>query len=70
MRNTSFTLLALALLGCPKTGAVNAGDATPPAPEPLEARPFNVPETQEFKLSNGIPVVLLENHEVPLFSIQ
>jgi zinc protease len=70
MRHVSLSLLALALMGCPKNGAVNAGDVAPPAPEPLEARPFNVPQTQEFTLSNGIPVVLLENHEVPLFSIQ
>jgi zinc protease len=49
-------------------------EAAPPAepehrttrPAPLARRTFALPEPQEATLSNGLRVVLVENHEVPL----
>lgn len=39
-------------------------------PAPLEPRDFQVPTPSEAKLSNGLRVVLLENHEVPLVYVR
>ncbi|RME28283.1 MAG: insulinase family protein [Deltaproteobacteria bacterium] len=39
-------------------------------PDPLPPRPFQLPEPQRGTLSNGIPVVVVENHEVPLVQVQ
>ena len=36
------------------------------APGPLEPRPFQLPEAKTATLSNGLEVLLVENHEVPL----
>jgi predicted Zn-dependent peptidase len=36
------------------------------APAPLDARPFRAPAPATATLSNGLTVVLVENHEVPL----
>lgn len=41
--------------------------STAPAPGP--ARPLHLPETQRLKLSNGIPVFLIERHTVPLVHV-
>jgi zinc protease len=70
-------LLALALFACaPKVVAPVAAPeptpaAVPPSPDanippPLPARPFTVPKTTQATLSNGLTVVVAENHEVPL----
>jgi zinc protease len=55
-------LLLLALAGCaPKLPLRAAG-----VPAPLATRAFSVPKTQTATLSNGLTVVVAENHEVPL----
>jgi len=40
------------------------------APEPLATRPFALPEVQETTLSNGLRVLLVESHEVPLVYVR
>lgn len=68
-------LALLVLTGCPKDGAVEApADAaarthtTPPAP--LPPRAFQLPAVDEGALSNGIPVAVVENHEVPFVYVR
>src|SRR5438105_4799687 len=39
----------------------------PPAPAP--ASPFKLPALREIKLDNGLALVLIENHRVPMVSI-
>ena len=39
-------------------------------PEPLAVSDFQLPELQRGKLSNGIPVIVSQNHEVPLVYVQ
>jgi zinc protease len=39
----------------------------PPAPAP--ASPFKLPDLREIKLDNGLALVLIENHRVPMVSI-
>jgi zinc protease len=41
--------------------------STPPVPGPAPA--FSVPDIQKFTLTNGLPVFLLEKHQVPLVQI-
>jgi zinc protease len=38
-------------------------------PPPAEAAPFRAPVPQEFVLSNGVHVYLIERHEVPLVAV-
>src|SRR3982750_33814 len=54
-----YTLLAIALL----TTTAMAQEKTPPAPGP--ARPLNLPQMTEKKLSNGLTVVLAPLPNVP-----
>jgi predicted Zn-dependent peptidase len=42
----------------------------PDPPPPGDPKPFNFPAVAEFKLKNGLVVYVVENHEVPLVSIQ
>ncbi len=70
---TSSLLLALALAGCaPKVppaapvAPIVVQPRTDGVPTPLPARPFTVPQTSRATLSNGLTVVVAENHEVPL----
>ncbi|MCK6503091.1 insulinase family protein [Myxococcota bacterium] len=64
-------LLSLTLgLGCgPKEAPVAAADARASAPAPLPPRPFQLPEPVEGTLSNGLRVIVVENHEVPLVHV-
>ena len=39
-------------------------------PAPLAKRPLTLPEVKTATLSNGLQVVLIEDHELPLFSLQ
>lgn len=39
------------------------------APPPLAERPFTIPAAREGRLANGVPVYLVENHEVPIVSV-
>ena len=63
----------LLALGCgPKSTAPSAPVGAPSAdvrstiPAPLPARPFVIPTPSKATLSNGIPVIVVENHETPL----
>ncbi len=42
----------------------------PEPPTPGQPKPVNFPEIQEFRLANGLDVYLVENHEVPVVSVQ
>jgi len=54
--------LAAALPAAAQPGTPEA----PPAPGPL--RPYAAPRVQEFRLGNGLRVVLVEKHELPILS--
>jgi zinc protease len=49
---------------------ISAADELPAhrleAPAPLAARPFQLPAAQTAKLTNGLDVLVVENHEVPM----
>ena len=65
-------MIALLLLACgpkstaPAAPAAPATDFRSAMPAPLPARPFVMPAPAKATLSNGIPVVVVENHETPL----
>lgn len=42
----------------------------PDPPPPTAPKPVNFPGVETFKLANGLTVYVVENHEVPLVSIQ
>ena len=48
--------------------AADFPDRTAP-PSVGEPRPFDLPELQSFQLSNGLEVLLLEKHQVPIVQI-
>jgi len=56
--------LALTSLAAPRAAADEAWRSA--APAPLAARPFQMPQAAVGKLSNGLTVWVVENHEVPL----
>ncbi|HEX2601338.1 MAG TPA: pitrilysin family protein [Gemmatimonadaceae bacterium] len=62
------TLLASMRVGVAATLAAAAGlgaqTITPPAPGPL--RPYEFPPVEQFQLSNGLKVILVEKHTVPV----
>ena len=75
LKTLALALPALALACGPKAPppAPPVDPGPPPKPEhrtnqpaPLDKRDFNLPTAQEATLSNGLRVVLVENHEVPL----
>src|SRR6476659_5874580 len=41
--------------------------ATPPAAGPL--RPFNLPAQQQVTLDNGLRMIVVESHDLPVFSL-
>jgi predicted Zn-dependent peptidase len=60
-------LLALALVACaPKAPTLPPIDRAAGVPAPLPARPFSVPASSRATLSNGLTVVVVENHEIPV----
>lgn len=77
-------LLALALTACaPKPAPpaavepVGAAPAAPPVretrlrtPEPLAEHPWQLPAAAVGTLSNGVPVYVVENHEVPMVQVR
>ena len=64
MRRTfSTTLAALSLIGAAQ---LTAQDKTPPAPGAL--RTYEVPKVQTFTLDNGLKVLLVERHSLPVVS--
>ena len=60
-------LCALALAGSPAT-AQEPRRESPPAPGPL--RPFVIPRVQELRLANGMRVVVVERHTLPVVAAQ
>lgn len=68
-------ILALVLTGCPKeteveTPVETAAPEATPMPDALPAKAFTVPKPSVHELSNGMLVYVVENHEVPLASVQ
>ena len=59
--------LALAALPVPRLAAQDTVRVRPPAPGPL--RPVQFPPFQEARLSNGVDLLVVENHEQPTVSI-
>ncbi|MFN2633599.1 MAG: M16 family metallopeptidase [Thermoanaerobaculia bacterium] len=68
MRSLSRILAAAALFGLSFEGAAEPPDRSKP-PQPGPAIPLRLPETSRLKLSNGIPVFLVERHKVPLAQV-
>ena len=68
VRGKCTALAALLLFAAgPETQAQKPDRSTPPAIGPTPS--FTVAPLQRFTLSNGLPVVLLEKHQVPLVQI-
>ena len=67
-------MLALAMLmGCPKQApepTVQVAFDRSARPAPLPRRDFTLPETTTATLSNGVPVFLVENHELPFVDLR
>ena len=68
---------AVSLVACAKQPTTTPADSQTTdqswrktTPEPLAERPFIVPEPVSGTLSNGIQVVMVENHEVPLVYVR
>jgi zinc protease len=61
-------LLAFALLGAVTLSAQQAPDRTK-APQPGPPAPLKLPAIQKQKLSNGLPVWIVEMHEVPVSQV-
>ena len=71
MRMLAWLVCGMLGAGCAKTGTVDSsGTFVRGEPAALDTRPFLLPSTETHTLSNGMKVVFLENHEVPLFSVQ
>jgi zinc protease len=67
MKRASITNRIAALsLAIAASGAVNATSAqsAPPAPGPL--RPYAFPKVEQFTLANGLKVILVEKHNLPV----
>jgi zinc protease len=64
----------LSLIACgpkaPPEAAAEASFDRSVIPSPLERRPFQLPSAQRATLSNGVEVVVVENHELPLVQIR
>lgn len=73
LRLTPLAVLLLTACG-PKTPpaspVVDAAPAGPTMPGPLAKRPFTLPTPAKDTLSNGLRVVLVENHEVPMVYVR
>jgi len=60
-------LLCLLLL---VAGTARAAEMSDTPPQPLEPRGFTLPPVCEYTLSNGLTVLLVEDHEIPLVWMQ
>src|SRR5688500_4254646 len=79
-RNKLFAALAAAVLAAapaasqqqsgPAGQSVKGAEIKGKAPVSKEILKVNLPKAQEATLSNGLRVVLLENHRVPTFTMQ
>jgi zinc protease len=63
------TLALLALLAAPVASAAGSLDRTK-VPGPAPVRPFQFPSWQEHRLSNGLPVIIVERHNNPVVSFR
>ncbi|HUQ98620.1 MAG TPA: hypothetical protein VM166_04135, partial [Gemmatimonadaceae bacterium] len=65
MRRSHLTikLSALALLG---SAVATAGAQTPTPPAPGALRPYVFPRVEQFSLPNGLKVILVEKHTLPV----
>lgn len=63
-KTTTTTLLTAALIAFVGTAAAQQG---PPPPEPLE--PVEFPEYNDIRLDNGARVIVVENHEQPVVTV-
>ncbi len=73
MRTALIAALALTACGPKKAPEASADANVNPVremPAPLQARPFTMPEVHHATLSNGLKVMLIENHEVPLWAVR
>src|SRR5687768_7649735 len=54
------------------TGAATTADKTfrSTAPKPGPARPIEIGESHQFTLANGLKVIVVENHKLPVISYQ
>lgn len=70
------TLLIIAIAGMiactPKMAkeTTTSGDFRSMAPKASEARPVKIGKSHEFKLDNGLRVIVVENHKLPQISYQ
>ena len=65
MRSTLLSSIRLGLAAAVAVSAtVGAQTVNPPAPGPL--RPYAFPPVEQFQLPNGLKVILVEKHTVPV----
>jgi zinc protease len=65
MRTATFNVRIAALsLAMGAVGTAGAQTVTPPAPGPL--RPYVFPSVEQFQLNNGLKVILVEKHTLPV----
>ena len=62
-----FALVVFAVVGAPVVLAQAPDRSKPPVPGPPP--PLQLPQTARLKLSNGIPVLFVERHKVPLVDV-
>lgn len=71
MRRNFFPAIAVAaLLSAPSAGAQDESPEREPAPRPGPLRPFVLPEIREARLANGVRVVVVERHALPIVHAQ
>jgi zinc protease len=63
------TVALLALLAAPLASAAGSLDRTK-VPGPAPVRPFQFPDWTEHRLSNGLPVIIVERHRNPVVSFR
>ena len=63
-------LLCTFLLALAPASSAMAGEMPNAPPPPLEPRPFTLPPVSEYTLSNGLTVLLIEDHEIPMVWMQ
>ena len=76
MKYLIFSIILLIAACAPKVGTESSTTATTPvtfrstAPKPGPARPIEIGEYHHFTLSNGLKVIVVENHKLPQISYQ
>ncbi|HJQ12974.1 MAG TPA: pitrilysin family protein [Gemmatimonadaceae bacterium] len=62
MRSATMKIVALSLA----IGAVTANAQTPTPPAPGALRPYEFPAVNQFELANGLKVIVVEKHNLPV----